>query len=74
MTNSNNLSDLNSLPIFFGRRNERYYYSQRKTGQFLELALGMNLSSADLDFEDGELKTNKCDKNGNRMNSIHNAN
>ena len=35
-----------------------------KTGQLLELALGMNLSSADLDFEDGELKTNKCDKKG----------
>lgn len=35
-----------------------------KAGQLLELALGMNLSNATLDFEDGELKTNKCDKNG----------
>lgn len=35
-----------------------------KTGQLLELALGMRLSSANLDFEDGELKTNKCNANG----------
>lgn len=32
-----------------------------KTGQLLELALGIHLSSTNLDFEDGELKTNKCD-------------
>lgn len=35
-----------------------------KTGQLLELSLDMQLSSSDLDFEDGELKTNKCDING----------
>ena len=35
-----------------------------KTGQLLELALGKKLSNANLDFEDGELKTNKCDANG----------
>lgn len=35
-----------------------------KTGQLLELALGMHLSSTNLDFEDGELKTNKCDASG----------
>lgn len=32
-----------------------------KTGQLLELALGVHLSSTNLDFDDGELKTNKCD-------------
>ncbi|OON96795.1 MAG: DNA mismatch repair protein MutH [Epulopiscium sp. Nele67-Bin005] len=31
-----------------------------KTGQLLELALGLNLSNKKLDFEDGELKTCKC--------------
>ena len=41
-----------------------------KTGQLLELALGMNLSNTNLDFEDGELKTNKCDKNGNPKETI----
>lgn len=30
-----------------------------KTGQLLELALGLHLSSSNLDFDDGELKTNK---------------
>lgn len=35
-----------------------------KTGQLLELALGKKLDSGNIDFEDGELKTNKCDKTG----------
>ena len=35
-----------------------------KVGQMLELALGKKLDSGTLDFEDGELKTNKCDKTG----------
>ncbi len=35
-----------------------------KTGQLLELSLGMCLSSNNLDFDDGELKTNKCDADG----------
>lgn len=41
-----------------------------KTGQLLELALGMQLSSTNLDFEDGELKTNKCDSAGNPKETI----
>lgn len=41
-----------------------------KTGQLLELALGMHLSSANLDFEDGELKTNKCDIAGNPKETV----
>lgn len=36
-----------------------------KTGQILELTIGLKLSNTTLDFEDGELKTNKCDKYGN---------
>lgn len=35
-----------------------------KIGQMLELALGKKLDSGNLDFEDGELKTNKCDATG----------
>ena len=35
-----------------------------KTGQLLELTIGLNLSNTTLDFEDGELKTNKCDRTG----------
>lgn len=41
-----------------------------KTGQLLELALGMRLSSKNLDFEDGELKTNKCDASGNPKETV----
>lgn len=36
-----------------------------KTGQILELTIGLHLSNTTLDFEDGELKTNKCDRYGN---------
>lgn len=41
-----------------------------KTGQLLELALGKNLDSANLDFEDGELKSNKCDVVGNPLETV----
>ena len=41
-----------------------------KTGQLLELALGMHLSSTNLDFDDGELKTNKCDNAGNPKETV----
>lgn len=41
-----------------------------KTGQILELALGLNLTSGGLDFEDGELKTNKCDENGKPLETM----
>lgn len=36
-----------------------------KSGQLLEIALGLSNSSTTLDFENGELKTNKCDRYGN---------
>lgn len=35
-----------------------------KTGQILELTIGLQLPNTTLDFEDGELKTNKCNKLG----------
>lgn len=41
-----------------------------KTGQLLELSLGMNLSNTNLDFDDGELKTNKCDSVGNPRETV----
>ena len=41
-----------------------------KTGQLLELCLGMNLSNTNLDFDDGELKTNKCDSVGNPRETV----
>lgn len=41
-----------------------------RTGQLLELALGMELSSDTSDFIDGELKTNKCDRFGNPKETV----
>lgn len=41
-----------------------------KTGQLLELALGKKLDSFNLDFEDGELKSNKCDASGKPMETV----
>lgn len=41
-----------------------------KTGQLLEITLGLNLSNTNLDFEDGELKTNKCDNNGKPLETM----
>lgn len=61
------LNDLSGIPfseLFSKRELESIIINKGKTGQLLELALGMQLSSNNLDFEDGELKTNKCDVNG----------
>ncbi len=41
-----------------------------KSGQLLELTLGKKLDSGNLDFENGELKTNKCDHNGKPLETI----
>lgn len=41
-----------------------------KTGQLLEMALGKKLDNSNLDFEDGELKSNKCDANGKPLETV----
>lgn len=41
-----------------------------KTGQLLELALGLHNSNTNLDFEDGELKSNKCDASGKPLETV----
>lgn len=41
-----------------------------RIGQMLELALGKKLDSGNIDFEDGELKTNKCDAFGKPRETI----
>lgn len=41
-----------------------------RTGQLLELTIGLNLSNTTLDFEDGELKTNKCNRFGNPLETM----
>ena len=42
-----------------------------KVGQMLELALGKKLDNGNIDFEDGELKTNKCDALGNPKETVY---
>lgn len=44
--------------------------NKEKTGQLLEMALGKRLDSANLDFDDGELKSNKCDANGKPLETV----
>lgn len=41
-----------------------------KSGQLLEIALGLKNTNTTLDFEDGELKTNKCDSNGSPLETM----
>lgn len=41
-----------------------------KTGQLLEMAIGLKLSNTILDFEDGELKTNKCTRSGRPLETM----
>lgn len=41
-----------------------------KSGQLLEIALGLKNTSTTLDFEDGELKTNKCNLDSKPLETI----
>ncbi|TJX14595.1 DNA mismatch repair protein MutH [Tissierella creatinini] len=41
-----------------------------RSGQLMEMVLGLNNTNTTLDFVDGELKTNKCDRYGNPMETM----
>ena len=41
-----------------------------KTGQILEMIIGLKLSNTTLDFADGELKSNKCDNLGKPLETM----
>lgn len=49
---------------------EDFIKNKGKVGQVLELALGLKNTNKNIDFEDGELKTNKCDEYGNPLETI----
>ena len=66
----NKISGIIFSDLFSTRELQSIIVNKGKTGQLLELALGMNLSNANCDFEDGELKTNKCDKNGKPLETV----
>ena len=66
----NELSEIRFGELFSNSEMQMIKRNKGKTGQLLEMALGMNLSNTNLDFEDGELKTNKCDANGNPKETV----
>ncbi len=66
----NELAGVRFGDLFSSSDMEMIIVNKGKTGQLLELSLGMNLSCSNLDFEDGELKTNKCDKAGNPRETV----
>lgn len=66
----NQLSGTRFEDLFSPSDMQMIIINKGKTGQLLELSLGMHLSSTNLDFEDGELKTNKCDASGNPRETV----
>ena len=66
----NELSEIRFGELFSNSEMQMIKRNKGKTGQLLEMALGMNLSNTNLDFEDGELMTNKCDANGNPKETV----
>ena len=66
----NKLANIPFNELFSESQLSNIIINKGKTGQLLELALGMNLTNANLDFEDGELKTNKCDKTGKPLETV----
>ena len=66
----NSLAGIRFEKLFSPSDMDMIIVNKGKTGQLLELALGMHLSSTNLDFEDGELKTNKCDAYGNPKETV----
>lgn len=66
----NSIANIKFKQLFSEEELESIIINKGRTGQLLELALGMKLSNTNRDFEDGELKTNKCDENGKPLETI----
>ena len=66
----NKIANIRFAELFSESDIETIIINKGKTGQLLELSLGMSLSNTNLDFEDGELKTNKCDSLGNPKETV----
>lgn len=65
-----NLCNIPFKEIFTEDDFETIIKNKGKTGQLLELALGKKLDSFNIDFEDGELKSNKCDATGKPLETV----
>ncbi|EKA01410.1 hypothetical protein GMD4S_11401 [Streptococcus sp. GMD4S] len=66
----NEIANIKFKDLFTAGELQTIIVNKGKTGQLLELALGMQLSNTNRDFEDGELKTNKCDETGKPKETI----
>lgn len=69
----NKINELINIPLKEYLNSEHYkniIINKGKTGQILELTIGLLLSNRTLDFVDGELKTNKCDHTGKPLETI----
>lgn len=56
--------------VFNEEQLEGIIRAKGKSGQILELAIGLKNTSYTLDFEDGELKTNKCASTGKPLETM----
>lgn len=65
-----NLVGKNFKDIFTENELKDIIKNKGKSGQLLELALGLKNTSTTLDFEDGELKTNKCNLESKPLETI----
>ena len=54
----------------FSGTDYEWVVNKGKAGQALEIVLGLQNTPNPLDFEDGELKTNKCDRFGNPLETV----
>jgi DNA mismatch repair protein MutH len=66
----NEIAGIRFGELFSPSQLEYIIINKGKTGQLLEMALGLHLSSTNLDFDDGELKTNKCDSFGRPLETV----
>ena len=66
----NEIANIKFKDLFTAGELQTIIVNKGKTGQLLELALGMQLSNTNRDFDDGELKTNKCDETGKPKETI----
>ena len=66
----NEIAGIRFGKLFMPSQLQDIIINKGRTGQLLEMALGLQLSSTNLDFDDGELKTNKCDSVGNPLETV----
>ncbi len=66
----NKIANIKFGDLFSEAQINNIILNKGKAGQLLELALGMQLSCSNMDFEDGELKSNKCDRSGKPLETI----